>query len=451
VETETEVTDSYQVRLVDLNDLTPAEWNPRRISKTRFRNLYRTIAADPRMLWSRPVMAMADGTIYAGNMRDRAVEYMWQHGCPKPPSSAKFAQQVIWSEAARLAGIRPNTIPAVVEDVSEKLAKERALRDNAQWGEWVEEELEEVVSELKLEDSDLTLLGFDDQELGELDVGPADTEEGIIEDEPEMVEPDARVISKRGDVWTLGSHRLMCGDSLTFDDVAKLFNGTMPDVVIADPPYGMRLDTDFSGMESEISEGSTGNTYAPVTGDDQDFNARPLYENALLLQCPEQFWFGADYYSSSLPAEHTGAWIVWDKRVEDSSDKMFGSCFELIWSKSKHRREILRIKWAGFFGLQAEPERRRFHPNHKPMALMIALINRARGSIIYDPFSGSGSVLLASERSDRQCYSMEIEPVYCDVIMRRWIAMTGEQPIRHDGVPFNECIGEEVDEETAAA
>lgn len=122
--------------MVPLKDLHPAPWNPRTIKDERFKNLVRSIEADPDFLWRRPLLAMADGTIYAGNMRYRAAEFL------KLPA-----------------------IPAIVEDVSDLLAKERALRDNQQWGEWVDEDVAALLLEVREAGSDIDLLGFSSEEV----------------------------------------------------------------------------------------------------------------------------------------------------------------------------------------------------------------------------------------------------------------------------------------------
>lgn len=122
--------------MVPLSRLTPAEWNPRTVREERFKNLCASIEADPDFLWRRPILATLDGTIYAGNMRYRAAAHL---------------------------GIKE--IPAVIEDIPEQLAKERALRDNAQWGEWDDDQLAEMVIALAEDGTDVKLLGIEDAEL----------------------------------------------------------------------------------------------------------------------------------------------------------------------------------------------------------------------------------------------------------------------------------------------
>ena len=131
--------ESVAAEAVPLGRLHPAAWNPRTIKDERFQNLVRSIQADPGFLWRRPILATADGTIYAGNMRYRAAQHL---GMP--------------------------TVPAIIEDIPERLAKERALRDNHQWGDWQDDQLAEMVYGLRANGADLELLGFTEKDLAKL-------------------------------------------------------------------------------------------------------------------------------------------------------------------------------------------------------------------------------------------------------------------------------------------
>lgn len=195
-------------RLVSLSKLHPAPWNPRSIKDARFQNLVKSITADPEFLWLRPVLAMADGTIYAGNMRYRAAQH---------------------------AGMK--TIPAIVMDVPEQLAKERALRDNGQWGEWEDDALLTLLMELSAAGSDMGVLGFADRQLvAFLARGAAQAGQG---DPDAIPEPPTVPMSRAGDVWLLGAHRVMCGDSTDGANVISLAAGQNAECMWTDPPYGV--------------------------------------------------------------------------------------------------------------------------------------------------------------------------------------------------------------------
>ena len=230
-------------------------------------------------------------------------------------------------------------------------------------------------------------------------------------------------------MWILGEHRLLCGDATKKEDVERLMDGEKADMVFTDPPYGMNLDTDYSSMKSKMFKGKTGGDYHnPIIGDDKQFN--PTLVLNYFDYCKEQFWWGGDYYAEYLPKGNS--WIVWDKRLDDSADKMYGSCFELCWSKSKHKRDIARIKWAGIFGTEKEFDKKRHHPTQKPIDLALWFFDKYNGNNVVDLFLGSGSTLIACEKTNRKCYGMEIDPHYCDVIVKRWEDYTGNKAERFE-------------------
>ena len=155
-------------------------------------------------------------------------------------------------------------------------------------------------------------------------------------------------------------------------------------------------------------------------GDEKEFNPTIILE--LFEYCDEILMFGADYYSKYLPI---GSWYVWDKRVDEKFDRMIGSAFELCWSKAKHKREIARFNNTLFSGeLEA---RNKVHPTQKPTKMIEWFFQRIKGSNVADLFLGSGSTLIACEKTGRKCYGMEIDPHYCSVIIKRWQDFTGRE------------------------
>ena len=307
---------------------------------------------------------------------------------------------------------------------------------------WDDEILRIEFDALKELDFDLELTGFSLDEIGELEIEEIAPE--YEEDaDGEITEPPAEPVTKEGDVWILGKHRLMCGDSTSIDAVDKLMDGNRVDMVFTDPPYGMNLDTDYSSMKSEMFKGKTGGAeYSKVIGDNEDFS--PELINTVFASfgyCKEIFLWGADYYAELLPEKNSGSWVVWDKRLDDSADKMYGSCFELCWSKSRHKREIARVKWAGIFGMEKEHDKKRVHPTQKPVNLITWFFDKwGKDSIsVVDLFGGSGSTLIACEKTNRKAYLMELDPKYCDVIINRWQTLTGKDAILEStGEKFND-------------
>ena len=138
-----------------------------------------------------------------------------------------------------------------------------------------------------------------------------------------------------------------------------------------------------------------------------------------------------------MPNKNNGSWIVWDKRANGNddieqdylSDKMYGSCFELCWSKTKHKRDIARIKWASIFGKEQEFDHKRHHPTQKPIKLSQWFLEKysKENDNILDLFGGSGSTLIACEQLNRKCYMMELDEYFTQVIISRWEKLTGKK------------------------
>ena len=304
---------------------------------------------------------------------------------------------------------------------------------------WDDEMLRLEIEELKDLDFDIDLLGFDDDEL-ELLI-PTEDVEGLT-DEDEVPEVPEVPVSVLGDIWQLGDHRLMCGDSTSIDAVEKLMDGQKADMVFTDPPYGMFLDTDYSDMDSKFKSSKGGNKYNAVIGDNDDFD--PALINTVFANfgyCKEIFLWGADYYSENLQDKNKGSWVVWDKRGDESADKMFGSTFELCWSKARHKRMLARVKWAGIFGMEKEHDKKRQHPTQKPVALIdwfFDYYSLADKIVVADLYGGAGSTLLSCEKNDKQCRMMELDEKYVDVIINRWQNFTGKKATHAEtGEPFN--------------
>ena len=280
---------------------------------------------------------------------------------------------------------------------------------------------------------DLNLTGFDGDELANL-LKPEQVDGLTDEDSvPEVLEEPK---TKLGDIYKLGNHRLMCGDSTSVDAIDKLMNGDKADVVFTDPPYGMFLNADYSGAKSSLGffkeKGvKGGKKYDNVIGDHDDFT--PELINTVFASfgyCKEIFLWGADYYAELLPNKNDGSWVVWDKRLDESADKMYGSTFELCWSKAKHKRMMARVKWAGIFGTEKEFDRKRHHPTQKPVNLVSWFFDyfslKDKKNVV-DLYGGSGSTLIAAEKSGKNSYVMELDPKYCDVIVKRWEDFTGKK------------------------
>lgn len=282
---------------------------------------------------------------------------------------------------------------------------------------------------------DIDLLGIKD-----FVIEPAEKfEPQADEDEvPEVESP----ITKRGDIWLLGNHRVMCGDSTMIDDVEKLMNGKKADMVYTDPPYGMNLDTSYSNSMDEIR---TQRNYKKVAGDRDDFSEDLINTIFAFSYVKEMFVWGFDYFAELIPDRNNGSNFVWHK-TKDISHCSFGSEFELCWSKNKHKKKVFQVTQKGFFGHNKKDDGdKRVHPTQKNVALHEAVFSEwCEGlNLCVDLYLGSGSTLIACEKTNRKCYGMEIDEHYCDVIVKRWQNYTGkEATLESTGETYNSLRGE---------
>lgn len=313
-------------------------------------------------------------------------------------------------------------VPCIyADDLTDAQIKAFRLADNkvSEFAEWDDALLGEELADIGADcDIDMTEFGFD-----LLDDEP----EEIVEDEiPEEVEP----VCKRGDIWQLGEHRLMCGDSTDAEAVAKLMDGEKADMVFTDPPYGMNLDTDYTKMEGN---GRKGKKYERVIGDNEDFSPKlisTVFDN--FGYCNEIFLWGVDYYFDLIPNFKDGSLIVWDKTLQTNGDAGYNSEFELCWTKTPHKKEVIHFNWFRYFGLSLQDIKTREHPTQKPLQVILPYIEKYSNEkgFVVDIYGGSGSTLIACEQLNRKCRMMELDPHYCDVIIARWEKLTGQKAAR---------------------
>jgi DNA modification methylase len=317
--------------------------------------------------------------------------------------------------AARKLGVKE--IPVMIaEGWSDTKKKAYVIADNklALNAGWDAELLRLEIEELKEVDFDINLLGFTDEELS--DMKEPKVVEGLTDEDavPEIpVEPK----TKLGDIYILGNHRLMCGDSTSIDDVEDLVDGVTIDMVYTDPPYGIS----HSG-KGITANGVEGNNFGEILGDDDisiavdSFNlCQSLYPNATHI-----FW-GANYYASCLINGY--GWIVWDKQREGNTF----SGAELAYVNKGVRVDVFRHMWHGMIKA-SEHGQKRVHPTQKPTALAKwCFDNYGKPQTVLDLFGGSGSTLIACEETNKNCLMIELDPKYCDVIVKRWEDFTGKK------------------------
>lgn len=215
----------------------------------------------------------------------------------------------------------------------------------------------------------------------------------------------------------------MCGDSTDAGTVALLMDGQKADMVFTDPPYGINEKGDRTARKTGLAKNHKFKDFI----DDSIEYAVKAFNVCDDLKIPRQVWWGANYYAHHIPQSNN--WFVWDKRVEEKMKDTQSDC-ELAWVKSKWSSvRIFRHLWKGF-NKDSERGEGRVHPTQKPVELAIWAFDYFKDvTSVLDLFGGSGSTLIACEKTNRKCYMMELDPHYVDVIIKRWQEYTGKEAI----------------------
>jgi len=336
-------------------------------------------------------------------------------------------------QAAQMMGM--DEVPTItLEGLTEAQRKAYVIADNqlALNAGWDLDALKVELERLGELDFDIDLLGFDDDMLaGLMEEEPA---EGLT-DEDEVPELEDDPVTVEGDVWILGNHRLMCGDSTSIDAVDKLMAGSKADMVFTDPPYGVSYQ---SNMRTKSDK------FDVIKNDDVFLDVAPIIEACstgwvfvwtswkVLTKWVEMF-DGFGYPTNQ---------IIWFKGGGGIGDlkKTFSSDYEtaLVW----HRGAELTGKRIGsVWKVDKDGSSSYVHPTQKPVALPEEAIDKTtrQGNSVLDLFGGSGSTLIACEKTSRYCRMMELDPQYCDVIIKRWQDFTGQEAVMEStGDKFND-------------
>lgn len=345
--------------------------------------------------------------------------------------------------AAKKLGL--SEVPTIaLKHLTEAKKKAYILADNriALNAGWYADKLKVEFEALLKDNFDIKLAGFTQDEIDAF-LNPEILKEGL-DDANAQYELPATPVTKLGDVWLLGAHRVMCGDSTMIDSVEKLVNGVLVNLVLTDPPYGISVvkpDGNIGGnRKGKVGYGEKGSygkeakcgLYEPVHGDDQPFD--PSF---LLTLAPKQIIFGANNFASKLP--DNSHWLVWVKDMPEGTDF---SGAELAWTNyDKKAVKTYKFTWAGMTrqGNRKDELSNRVHPTQKPVGLFVDILSDHEAKTIIDPFGGSGSTLIACEKTGRKCLMMEISPAYCDVIVRRWENFSGTHAtLESTGLSFDE-------------
>lgn len=367
-----------KIERIKLTDLRPDEQNARKHDQA---NLKAIAGSLDQFGQRKPIVITQDNRVVAGN------------------GTLTAAKLLDWKE------IDCVRVPA---DWTADQIKAYALADNrtAELAEWDEQVMASQLLELQE-------AGFDIEEFGFELVNPPTEDESEAGDEiPEVIQPR----TKLGQIWQLGTHRLMCGDTTDEASLDRLLDGAVIEMVFTDPPYGIA----HSGKG--ITGNAKANDFGQILNDSDTKIARDFFE---LCQnnYPKSkmiFW-GANYYPQSLP--NGFGWIVWDKQREGETF----SGAELAFVNHGIRVDVYRHQWHGMIKASERGEAR-VHPTQKPVALVEWCFTQyGNPKTILDGFGGSGSTLIAAEKTNRTCFMMELDPKYCDVIIQRWENLTGQK------------------------
>jgi DNA modification methylase len=369
--------------------------NPRFIKDDKYKSLVKSLQEFPEMADVREVVVNSDYMILGGNMRYRAMK------------------EAGWKE-----------IPVRVVDWSEEKQREFIIKDNSNFGEWDWDILANEWSEEDLENWGVDL--------------PTNWNTGeVVEDEPPELS-DEPAVSKLGEVYQLGRHRLMCGDSTKIEDVEKLMDGKKADMVFTDPPYGVS----YASKNEFLNNQDKGNCIQTHIENDH-----------MSLQDTENFIYECFVNLRLMLADKSSYYITAPQGCDLLMMMMMmqkaGLTLRhmLIWVKNNHvlgrtdynyKHEPILFGWVdthNFYGNGKykfstweidKPHKSDLHPTMKPIELVANAIRNSSkdDDIVLDLFGGSGSTLIACEQTNRTCYMMELDEKYCDVMRKRYHKFT---------------------------
>lgn len=324
--------------------------------------------------------------------------------------------------AARKLGLKE--VPCIrLEHLTETQRKAYILADNriALNSGWEAELLSLELSELLEGGVNLESLGFDADEIDAL-LNKIEPTEGLT-DEDATPEVPEEPVTKPGDVWILGKHRLMCGDSTSVDAVDKLMAGQKADMVFTDPPYGVEYQSNMRTKSAKFDVLANDDTFLDIAPIVEMFSTGWVFVwTSWKVQGRWIDQFSAFDYPTNI--------VIWHKPGGGIGDlkRTFSSDYEvaLVWHRGA---ELCGKRIGSVWTINKDGASTYVHPTQKPVALGTEAMDKTTriGNIVLDLFGGSGSTLIAAEKTGRIARLMELDPKYCDVIVKRWQDFTGKQ------------------------
>ena len=426
------------IEYVDIDLVKPSDKNPRTHTKEQVQQIADSMC---KFGWVNPILVDENYEIIAGHGRLMAGKLL---GYTKVP----IAKLCHLSEKEKLG----------------LLVADNRITENAGWDD---EKLQEVMQQLHDENFDLSVLGFTNKELekfrAEFD---SEIEAAAIED----IVPDQtdKVISKQGDIWILGEHRLLCGDACIAENYDKLMKGEVANMVFTDPPYNVAYDESFRNKNEKaenprlIKNDNLGDEF-------QEFLTRAMenileHTNGSLYICMGGSELHTLYKAFTDAGGKFDAYIVWVKNTFALSRSKYQHQHEwLVFGNTesvyKEQHEAIMLgknpgDTAPWYGGRNQtdvwnfdkPTNNDLHPTMKPVALIERAINNSSRTmdIVLDAFGGSGSTLIAAEKTNRRCRMIELDEKYVDTIVKRWQEFTGRDAIHEQtGKTFNELTQEQ--------
>ena len=381
--------------------------NPRIIKDDKFKKLVQSIKDFPEMLNIRPIVVNKDMIILGGNMRYKA---------------------------CKEAGLKE--IPIIITDLSEDKQREFLIKDNTSGGEWDWEVLANEWDAEQLDDWGLDVPSFEVDEVLEAEEDDFDTT------------PPEEPVTVLGDLYEIGEHRLLCGDSTDSDQVARLMNGEKADMVFTDPPYLMDftggIHADGSKSFNASHGGIKNDKMSKEDGDDflDAINANiQLFTKGAFYICFYRLKLGEYFQSLKRTGLEVRALITWNKGNHTLSNSDYMSKCEHIFYGWVNEHNF----YGGNNGMDIwdipRTQKNELHPTMKPIPLCEKAINDAskQNDLVFDLFLGSGSTMVASHQLKRKCYGMELDPKYCDVIVKRMIKLDDTLTVKRNGI---DCTNE---------
>ena len=354
---------------VKINSIKTNPKNPRLIKDDKFKKLVKSIHDFPQMLELRPIVVDENNIILGGNMRYKA--------CIE-------------------AGLKEVYI-LKAEDLTEQQKDEFIVKDNVGFGEWDWDILANEWDTDKLTDWGLDL---------PLDVSVQELE---AEEDNYEIPNEINTDIVLGDLFEIGEHRLLCGDSTDIDNVELLMNGQEVNL-LTDPPYGINANKQTLGTGKKKFH----------RGEDWDVEVPDFYYVLALVN--KAIIWGGNYFADKLPINND--WLCWHKK----NDGLSFSEFELAWTNLGKNCRMLSHHWGG---------ETKEHPTMKPLKVMEWCINYLDDKPILDIFCGSGSTMVAAHQLKRKCYGMELDPKYCQVIIDRMKKLDPSLKIKRNGEIIN--------------